>query len=644
MVAALIAGGLYYFSHRAKPLSERDTVVLADFANSTGDPVFDDTLKQALTVALNQSPFLNVLPESKVAATLQLMARPAGTALTPDVARDLCQRAGSRAYIAGSIAALGSQYVVGLKAVNCQSGDLLAEEQTAAAGKEKVLEALGQAASNLRGKLGESLSTVQKFDVPLADATTSSLEALKAYTQGLKARTGDNSEAALTDFQRAIQLDPNFALAYAALGAQYSSKAQVGRGAEYYAKAFELREHVSEREKLRIAADYYANVTGELGKAAQTYQEQVASYPRDYRGYSNVGLVYAAQGEYEKALEAMRQCVRLAPDDAARFVPYSNLPNFVLALQRFDEARRTIVEGQARKIDDQVTRSAEYAVAFLTDDSGTMAEQLRWLASKPQNENFGLSLASDTEAYAGHLGKARALTEQAVDSALRTDSKENGAVWQENAALREAAFGNTGEAKQAAEEGLKLAPSSQGVEVEAALALATAGDAARAESMAEDLGKRYPLDDQLHAVWLSAIQGQAALDRKNPEAALKALQPVGSLEFGQISFVINLNSLYTAYVRGEAYLAAGQGAAAAAEFQKIIDHSGLVWNCWTGALAHLGIARANALESRASKGADSDAARVRALAAYKDFLTLWKDADPDIPVLKQAKAEYAKLQ
>jgi len=644
VVVALIAGGLYYFSHRAKPLSERDTVVLADFANSTGDPVFDDTLKQALTVALNQSPFLNVLPDSKVAATLKLMARPAGTALTPDVARDLCQRAESRAYIAGSIAALGSQYVVGLKAVNCQTGDPLAEEQVTAPAKERVLDALGTAASNLRGKLGESLSTVQKFDVPLADATTSSLEALKAYTQGQKARREDNSDAALSDFQRAIQLDPNFAMGYAALGAQYSSLAQVGRGAEYYAKAFQLREHVSEREKLGIAADYYANVTGELGKAAQTYEEQIASYPRDYRGYANVGLMYAGQAEYKKALEAMRQGLRLAPDDAARFVPYTNIPNFLLALQRFDEARQTILEGQARKLDGQIFRSAEYAGAFLSGDSRMMAEQLRWLGSKPQNENFGLSLAADTEAYAGRLGKARALTQQAVDSAVRTDSKENGAVWQENAALREAAFGNAAEAKQAVAEGLKLAPTSQGVEVEAALALAMAGDATRAESMAEDLGKRYPLDDQFHAVWLPAIQGQVALDRKNPEAALKTLQPVGPLEFGQISFVVNINSLYTAYVRGEAYLAAGQGAPAAAEFQKIVDHSGMVWNCWTGALAHLGIARANALESRTSQGADSDAARVRALDAYKDFLTLWKDADPDIPILKQAKAEYAKLQ
>ena len=644
VVAALIAGGLYYFSHRAKPLSERDTVVLADFSNSTGDPVFDDTLKQALTVALNQSPFLNVLPDSKVAATLQLMARPAATALTPDVARDLCQRAQSKAYIAGSIAALGSQYVVGLKAVNCQSGDPLGEEQVTAAGKEKVLEALGQAASNLRGKLGESLSTVQKFDVPLADATTSSLEALKAYTQGRKAREQDNPQGALSDFQRAIQLDPNFAMAYGALGGQYSSLAQVGRGAEYYARAFQLREHVSEREKLAIAADYYANVTGELNKAAQTYQEQVASYPRDYRGYSNVGLAYAAQGEYEKALEGMRQSQRLAPDDTARFVPGSNLPNFLLALQRFDEARQTILDGQARKVDGQIIRSAEYAVAFLSGDSRMMAEELRWLASKPENENFGLSLASDTEAYAGRLGKARELTRQAVDSAVRTDSKENGAVWQENAALREAAFGNAAEAKQAAGEGLKLASTSQGVEDEAALALSMAGDTARAESMAEDLGKRYPLDDQLHAIWLPAIQGQAALDRKNPEAALKVLQPVGPIEFGQIAFVVNMTCLYTSYVRGEAYLASGQGGAAASEFQKIIDHNGMVWNCWTGALAHLGVARANALQAKTSQGADSDAARVRALATYKDFLTLWKDADPDIPILKQAKAEYARLQ
>jgi hypothetical protein len=322
---------------------------------------------------------------------------------------------------------------------------------------------------------------------------------------------------------------------------------------------------------------------------------------------------------------------------------YGNLANYALALQRFDEGRQIIHEAQARKMDNYILRSALYALAFLGSDSAAMAEQQQWIAGKPE-ENFGLALASDTEAYGGHLAKARELTKRAVASALRADSKETGAIWQAIAAQWEAAYGNPAEARRSAAEALKLAPASQGVESEAALAFAVTGDTAQAESLAQDLGKRFPLDTQMQSLWLPAIQAQLALDRKNPGAAMNALQTGSAIELGQIGFVANISCLYPTYIRGEAYLAAGQGTAAAAEFQKILDHSGIVWNCWTGALAHLGVARAIALESRTSQGADADAARVRALAAYKDFLTLWKDADPDIPILKQAKAEYAKLQ
>jgi eukaryotic-like serine/threonine-protein kinase len=664
LVAALIAGGLYYRSrqHTAHALTEKDTIVLADFANSTGDAVFDDTLKTALSVSLNQSPFLNVLSENKVAATLKLMSRPAGAKLTPEITRELCQRAGSKAYLAGSIASLGSQYVLGLKAVNCQSGDPLAEQQVTAAGKEKVLDALGEAASKLRTELGESLATVQKLDVPLSEATTSSLEALKAYSLGQKANDEKGSAAALPYDQRAIELDPNFAMGYRAVGLDYFNLSELGRASDYLTKAFQLREHASEREKLTIAANYYQSVTGELDKAAQTYQEEIASYPRYHAAYCNLGVVYAGQGQYEKATESCRQSLRLAPDNLA---PYAGLGNTLISLQRFDEARQIIHEGQARKLDSFYLHSALYALAFLGSDSAAMAEQQQWFAGRPE-ENFGLALASDTEAYGGHLGKARELTKRAVDSAIRADSKETGAIWQENAAIAQAAYGNPAEARQSAAEALKLVPASQGVTVEAALAFAMAGDTARAESLAQDLGKRFPLDTQMQSLWLPVIQAQLALDRKNPTAALNALQAASPIELAEINFVANISCLYHVYVRGEAYLAAGQGKEAAAEFQKIIDHSGIVWNCWTGALAHLGVARANALQagtghlgtaalgrpaeqsssatSAAILPADRDAARVRALAAYKDFLTLWKDADPDIPILKQAKAEYAKLQ
>jgi eukaryotic-like serine/threonine-protein kinase len=644
LVAVAIAGAFYFRSHSTKPataLTEKDTIVLADFANSTGDAVFDDTLKQALSVALNQSPFLNVLSENKAAATLQMMSRPASTRLTPELARELCQRAGSKAYIAGSIASLGSQYVLGLKAVNCQSGDPLAEEQVTAASKEKVLDTLGEAASNLRGKLGESLATVQKFDVPLAEATTSSLEALKAYSLGRKAADEKGPAAALLYHQRAIELDPNFASGYRAVGNDYSTLGEVERASEYFTKAFQLREHASEREKLAITAAYYRNVTGELDKAAQTIQEEIESYPRESGAYISLGVVYDGQGQYEKATEITRQGLRLAQDSSA---PYAGLSNSLISLQRFGESRQIIHEAQTRKVDNDILHDTLYALAFDAADSAAMAEQQQWFAGKPEYENEGLALASDTEAYAGQLGKARELSKRAADSAIRTDNKETGAIYLANAALEQAAYGNPAEARQSAAEALKLVPASQAVGVEAALAFAMAGDTARAESLAQDLGKRFPLDTQMQSLWLPAIQAQLALDRKNPAPALTALQAASPIELGQISFVVNISCLYHVYVRGEAYLAAGQGNAAAAEFQKILNHSGIVWNCWTGALAHLGVARANALQSRTSQGADADAARVRALAAYKDFLALWKDADPDIPILKEAKAEYAKLQ
>ena len=641
MVLILLGlGGLYYRSHPpSKRLSEKDTIVLADFANTTGDAVFDDTLKTALTVSLRQSPFLNVLSDSKVAKTLKLMTRPPDTKLTPEVAHELCQRSDSRAYIAGSIAKLGSQYVVGLKAMNCQTLDTLAQELATAESKEKVLDALSEVASKLRRKLGESLTTVQKFDVPLPELTTSSLEALKAYSLGRKALNQQGEAAALPFHQRAIELDPGFAAAYRAVGADYLGMGEVGRASEYYTKAFQLREHTSELEKLFISTTYYENVTGELDKAAQTYQEEIQSYPH-IPAYIGLGNVYSKQGEHEKAAEAYGENLRLTPDTA---IVYGNLAFSLLASQRLDQARQVIEQAQTRKLDDFVLREARYGLAFIEGNSSAMAEQLQWFAGKPE-ENNGLSLASDTEAYAGHLVQARELTKRAVDSAIRADSKETGAIWWENSALREAAFGNLAEAKQVAGKGLRLAPTSSGTSVEAALAFAMAGDPTQAQLLAQDINQRFPIHTQMQSLWLPAIRAQIALRRKNPAEAIQDLQAASSvIEFALIPFATN-TCLYPTYIRGEAYLAAEEGAPAAAEFQKILDHSGLVWNCWTGALARLGVARANALQAKTSQGADADAARVRALAAYKNFLTLWKEADPDIPILKQAKAEYAKLE
>ncbi len=645
LCALLVVGGFYFRSQQGRRLTEKDTVVLTDFANSTGDAVFDDTLKTALNVSLRQSPFLNLLSESQVAKTLQHMTLPAGTKLTPEISREVCLRAGSKAYIAGSIGSLGSEYVLGLKAINCQNGDTLAQEQISAPRREKVLEALGTAATRLRGGLGESLATVQKFDVPLEEATTSSLEALKAYSLGLKASNEKGAAPALLYDQRAIALDPSFAMAYLAVGVDYTGEAETGRAAEYFKKAFELRHNTSERERLRIEAEYYSGVTGELDKAAQTYREEIENYPRRGGAYNNLGNMYAALGQYQKAEEMLHQSRLVSRASGA---DYGNLGNILLAQQRFEDAQKTVDEAQAKKLEDNILISVAYALAFLSGDSQGLTRQAAWFNGNPETENYGLSLESDTAAYGGHLRQARVLTQRAVDSGVHSDNKESAAIWQEHAALRETAFGNPAEARRAVADGLKLAPASPGVRAEAALASAMSGDSTRAEALAKDLTRDFPLDTQMQMLWLPSIRAQLALNRKHPATAISLLQPnlqsSGQLEFGQIAFTLNLSCLYPAYVRGEAHLALGHGNAAAAEFQKIIDHNGIVWNCWTGALAHLGVARANALQSRISQGADADAARVRALAAYKDLLALWKDADPDIPILKEAKAEYAKLQ
>ena len=640
-IAALIAGGLYYRSRIAKRLTELDTIVLADFDNTTGDPVFDDTLKTALSVSLRQSPFLSALSDSQVNSTLQLMARPAGTKLTADVTREVCQRTNSKAYIAGSIAHLGGEYVIGLKAVGCRNGDVLAQDQVIAPDKEQVLSELGQAASKLRTELGESLATVEKFDVPLAGATTSSLEALKAYSLGRKVFNESGSTAALPYDERAVQLDPNFALGQMSVGADYWTLGEIGRASEYFTKAFQLREHTSEREKLIIAANYFRNVTGELGRAVQIYQESIDTYPRGFEAYVNLGLAYHELGQHEKAVEITQQLLKLNQQVSSAYV---NLANYLLALQRFDEARAVIRDAQARKMDDAVFHNALYGLAFLSGDRAGMSEQQRWFAQQAEYENYGLALASDTAAYEGKTAEAGKLNERAVASALRADYKENAAVYMANAAIRQAAFGDVQQAKQSAARALEIAPASSGATAEAALALAMAGDTEQAQVLVNGLDERYSLDTQMQALWLPAIRAQIALHNNDSGGSLSLLQAELPVEFGNINFINNLSCLYPTYVRGQAYLADGQGSQAATEFHKILDHSGMVWNCWTGALARLGLARANALQARNATGPDADVARTRALAAYKDFLSLWKDADPDTPIYKEAKAEYARLQ
>jgi len=631
LIIALAIGAWLFFTRKAQALTEKDTIVLADFTNATGDTVFDDTLKQALAVDLGQSPFLNILSEEKGRQSLLEMTRSPNERLTRDLAREVCERTGSKAYLAGSIAALGAQYVVGLEALNCASGDALAREQVTAAGKEHVLTALGQAAAKLRNELGESLSSVKKFDVPLEEATTNSLEALKAYTMARSTQREKGDVEAIPFMKRAIELDPNFALAYGSLGVIYSNLNQTKLGTDYMKKAMDLRDRATEREKFHIAGLYYSFATGELEKADETYALWKQAYPRDIYAYINLGANYMILGQYEKAAAETREGLRLDPSLA---IGYNNLTQIYLALNRFDEAKTTIDEELGGKFEGITFHLNIYALAFLKSNAVVMKQQADWAVGKPGAEDWMLSLESDTEAWFGKLSRARVLTRQAVDSALRSDEKEPAALWQANAAIREALFGNSDAARQNAAAAAALVMGSRDAEARAALASAFAGDAAHAESLVDDLAKRFPQDTVFHSIWLPTIRAQIELGRRNAGNSIELLQAAAPYELGMLSTSATNSCLYPVYVRAQAYLNAQQGSAAVAEFQKILDHRGLLWNCATGALAQLGLARGYAMQGNTAK----------ARAAYQDFLMLWKDADADIPILKQAKAEYAKLQ
>jgi eukaryotic-like serine/threonine-protein kinase len=636
-VAALaLSVGTYFYFHRTTKLTDKDTIVLAEFTNTTGDPVFDGTLGQGLAVQLEQSPFLSLISEERIQQTLRLMGQPPGARLTPSIARELCQRTGSAAVLEGSIAILGSHYVLGLKAVNCLTGDMLAEEQERAKDKEQVLSAMDKAAASLRRKLGESLSTVEKLDRPLEHATTPSLEALQAYSLGRKTLVGKGGVAAAAPFfQRAIRLDPNFAMAYASLGTSYMNLGEMNLAAQNIRKAYELRDRVSERERFYIESHYYYAVTGDLEKAGQTYELWAETYPRDWLPASGLGTLHAILGQYDKRLAEKREALRLDP---ANGWSYASMVVSYLYLNRLAEARAAAEDAQAKNLDSPSLRIHLYELAFLQNDAAGMAQQVAWSAGKPGVEDVLLASEADMAAYFGRVGKAREFSRQAVASAERAGKKETEAGYEAVAALREAVFGNVAEARRRAEAALGFR-NGRDAHYEAALALAFAGDTVLAQALADELAKHFPEDTLVQFNYLPTIHAQLALSHKDSAKAIEALKTADPYELG------DAGGLYPVYVRGEAYLAARQGSAAASEFQKILDHSGIVWNCWTGALAHLGVARANALQARTSQATpDADAARVRALAAYKDFLALWKDADPDIPVLKEAKAEYAKLQ
>jgi eukaryotic-like serine/threonine-protein kinase len=626
LVIGLAVGAWLFFSRKAHALTNKDTIVLADFTNSTGDTVFDGTLRQGLSVQLEQSPFLSIISDQQIQQTLQMMGQKPDVKLTPEVAQELCQRTGSAAALDGSIAQIGTQYLLTVKAVNCTTGVTLASTEAQASDKNHVLNSLGKTASDIRNKLGESLSTVQKLDTPLEQATTSSLEALKAFSSGSQVGSTAGSAAAIPFFKHAIELDPSFAMAYVALGTDYWNLNEQSLASENMRKAFKLRERVSEYEKLAIETEYHFGTTDDLEKARQACELWAQTYPRDESARSELGVIYAGLGQYDKALAESREVLRLYPQSG---LAYSNVAIIYLRLNRLGEAHATLEEAKEKKLDYPSLHRRLYVLAFLQNDAVGMAQQVAWAEGKPGVEDWFLGYEADTAAYLGQLANSRAFSSRAVASAERAGEKEAAASYEADEALSEALFGNATKARQKVASALGLSKT-RDVQYVAALALALAGDGQRAQSLADDLDARFPEDTIVQFNYLPNLHAQVALSRNEGSQAIESLEAATPYELGDVGYA----SLYPVYVRGEAYLAAHQGREAAAEFQKILDHRGIVVNDPIGALAHLQIGRAYAMQG--------DTAKSRA--TYQDFLTLWKDADPDIPILKQAKAEYARLR
>jgi len=621
----ILAEGLYLRSQHAHALRPRDTVVLADFTNTTGDSIFDESLKQASRFDLEQSPFLNVLSERRVTDLLQQMSRPANQRLTMEVTREVCLRSNSKALIAGSITPSGSHYVVGLRALACDTETVIAGSRAEAANRSEVLKALAKADEQLRRKLGESLPSIQKFDRPLEESTTSSLEALQAYTEGMMAFQSNGLAEAVPHFQLAIQLDPNFAQAHAALGNVYYSAGQNMAGDENSQQAYELRNRVNERERFGITANYFRRTTGQVDQAIGTCQEWIRLYPDDYAGHLALGGSYLSVGELEKAAQSDRVAIQLGPDRTSAYV------NAMVAykdLERYDEAKAIFDAARARNLDNDILRINRYVIAFLEADKASMEEQLRWAQNKPGSEDRLLEDWADTQAYYGRYTKAREFGNKAIAAAMRDRVNERSLEHQAHQALREAEVGNRELVRRLATPTL-TASDGVYVRVLVALALAKVGDNAESGKLANELNRDKPLHELVQNYYLPTIRAVIELNKNHPDKSIAILEPALSLEKASTL----LDGLEPAYVRGQAYLQEGKGSEAAKEFQKLLDHPGLVELWVTGALARLQMARAEDLSG------NRDAARKH----YQDFFALWKDADPDLPILKQAKAEYARL-
>jgi eukaryotic-like serine/threonine-protein kinase len=626
LIVLLAAGGfLYYrYSHSSK-LTEQDTIVLADFTNTTGDAVFDDTLKQALAIQLEQSPFLRIVAEERVQQTLRLMSQPADTHLTPKVAKEICLRTQSAAFLEGSIASLDNEYIVGIKAVNCANGDVLAQQQVRAEGKTKVLQALDGAAVDLRQKLGESLSTVQKFDTPVERATTSSLEALKNYSIARKIMFGKADYAAAIPYlKKAVELDPNFAMAHASLGTCYGNLGEAGGAADQLRKAFELRDRVSDVERFYIETHYYQYVIGELEKTTQAYNQWALTYPRDFIPRNNLAVVSQLLGDVDRSMAETKAALKIEPGNAAM---YSSLAQLYLYKNRIEEAKAGVADALSKNLDSPGLHSVMYQIALLENDSDGMAKQMAWSKGQPGVEDSFLATDAGAKAYFGQMTKSRELTRRAADSAVEAGEKETAAADIASDAIREALIGDAVRARQQSAAALAMSKG-RDVQALAAFAYAVTNDLKQAQTLADDLSKRFPQDTLVQSIYLPLIRALISISRNEPAKALEALSPYTKYDLTIVGV-----PLLPFYVRGTALLQQKKGPEAAAEFQKLLDNRNINPTEALPALAHLGLARSYVLSG--------DTAKART--TYQDFLAIWKDADPDVPVLKQAKSEYAKL-
>ncbi len=623
LAAAAVAAMLVLnFPRRSPALTERDAILLTDFVNTTGNAVFDDTLKKALAVQLSQSPYLNIFPEERVRETLQYMGRSPEERLTKAVAREVCQRQGIKAMLQGSIASLGSNYAITLEATNCGTGEPLAHEQVEAEGQEQVLKAVGYAATAIREKLGESLASVQKFDAPIEQATTSSLEAMKALALADAKRASGNEFESIPLYERAAELDPNFALAHARLGVIYGNLGESDREIQYKTRAFELRDRVSERERLYISAHYYNSVTGETDKAIQTYELFKQTYPRESAPWNNLAVIYEQMGQFEKALENGREAVRIDPQD---FHAYGQVAFSYMGLNRAEEAKATLKQALASHPETGLFHGLSYQIAYVEGDTAAMKEHADWIR---KTKRFGEVRYTEAQAQiaagSGRLRDAARLAAQASDLARRLKYDEAGAQVLAGQAYVEATFGNRKGAADLAESALRIS-GGRNVKGIVALALGAAGSEAKAQSLLSELAQRHPKDTYLNSIFAPTIRAIQETNRGNPQKAIPLLD--GVLAYASYwDFVL--------YERGRAFLRAGKGKEAAAEFQKLLEYRLVHGTSPLLSLARLGLGRAYALQG------DTAAARKH----YQDFFALWKDADPDIPILKEAQAEYARLQ